>query len=264
MITPKKSLGQNFLIDKNVIKKIISVVNLKNKNIIEIGPGTGNLTNEIIKKEPKKLILVEKDINLYQNLKHKYKAKKKIEIINKDILKFKIENKIDKETTVFGNLPYNISTQILVQFIKFRVWPPKYEKLVFMFQKEVAERILAKYTNSKYGRLGIITKWRLKVIDSFQVSKNCFFPKPKVDSTVLVFEPIVNNVCKIKEINNLEKITQVFFSKKRKMINKGFIKLFKNYSTLSSKLNLDLSLRPNQVKEDYYYKITEFYEKYSK
>jgi 16S rRNA (adenine1518-N6/adenine1519-N6)-dimethyltransferase len=262
MIIPKKSLGQNFLIDKNVIKKIVSLTDNKNKNIIEIGPGTGNLTNEIVNCEPKKLILIEKDENLTKFLNEKYKKEKKIEILNDDILKIKLENKINKNTIVYGNLPYNISTQILVKFIKLKLWPPKFDKLIFMFQKEVAERILAKYNTSKYGRLKIITNWKLKVSDSFQVSKNCFFPKPKVDSTVLVFEPITNKNYKIKDINNLEKVTQVFFSKKRKMINKGFLELFDNSSNFITKFNLNLSLRPNQLKEDHYYKITEFYEKY--
>ncbi len=264
MIYPKKSLGQNFLIDNNILKKIVSITNIKNKNIIEIGPGTGNLTNEIIKNEPKKIILIEKDVNLFKLLEEKYKTKKNIEILNKDILETKIENKINKNSVIFGNLPYNISTQVLVQFIKLKIWPPKYEKLIFMFQKEVAERILAKYNTSKYGRLGIITKWRLKVIDSFQVSKNCFFPKPKVDSTLLVFEPTINKIYKIKNLDNLEKVTQVFFSRKRKMINKGFLELFKKNKYLSLKLKIDLSLRPSQIKEDSYYKITQFYEKNKK
>ena len=133
-----------------------------------------------------------------------------------------------------------------------------------MFQKEVAERILAKHNSSKYGRLSIIANWRLKVTDSFSVSKNCFYPKPKVDSMVLVFEPIINKIYKIKDINNLEKITQVFFSRKRKMINKGFSKLFKNSLIFSKKLKIDLSYRPNQISKDHYYKITECYEKYGK
>ena len=264
MINPKKSLGQNFLIDKNVIKKILSIVNIKNKNIIEIGTGTGNLTNEIVNCEPKKLILIEKDTNLVKFLKEKYKAKKNIKIINDDILKIKLDDEINKNTIVFGNLPYNISTQILIKFVKLKFWPPKFNKLIFMFQKEVAERILAKHNTSKYGRLKIISNWRLKVSDSFQVSKNCFFPKPKVDSAVLFFEPITNKHYKIRDINNLEKVTQVFFSKKRKMINKAFLQLFGNTSNLLNKLNLNLSLRPSQIKEDHYYKITEFYEKYKK
>ena len=262
MLNPKKSLGQNFLIDRNIIKKIVLLGKIKKYDVLEIGPGTGNLTNEILKCEPRKTILVEKDSKLCQILKEKFKLKKDIEILNNDILNLNIENKISKDCVVFGNLPYNISTQILVKLIKLKIWPPKYKKLIFMFQKEVAERILAKHNSSKYGRLSIIANWRLKITDSFGVSKNCFYPKPKIDSTVLVFEPIVNKAYKIKDINNLEKITQVFFSKKRKMINKGFAKLFPNSVLFSRKLKINLSHRPSQISRDHYYKITECYEKY--
>ena len=264
MLQPKKSLGQNFLIDKNIIKKIVLLGKIKNSDVFEIGPGTGNLTNEILKYEPKKIALVEKDSNLCQKLKEKFKLNKHIEIFNNDILSFDVENKINKDSIIFGNLPYNISTQILVKLIKPKIWPPKYKKLIFMFQKEVAERILAKHNSSKYGRLSIIANWRLKVTDSFNISKNCFYPKPKVDSKVLVFEPIVNKNYKIKDINNLEKITQVFFSRKRKMINKGFMKLFKDSVLFSKKLKINLSYRPGEISREHYYKITECYEKYIK
>ena len=264
MLNPKKSLGQNFLIDKNIIKKIVLLGKIKKSDVLEIGPGTGNLTNEILQHEPKNIILIEKDSKLCQILKEKFKTRKNIKLLNNDVLNFNIENKINKDCIIFGNLPYNISTQILIKLIKFKIWPPKYKKLIFMFQKEVAERILAKQNSSKYGRLSIITNWRLKVIDSFDVSKNCFYPKPKIDSTVLVFEPIVNKVCKIKNINNLEKITQIFFSRKRKMINKGFVKLFENPSFFSKKLKINLSHRPSQISRDSYYKIAEHYEKYGK
>ena len=264
MLNPKKSLGQNFLIDKNIIKKIVLLGKIKKSDVLEIGPGTGNLTNEILQRETKKIVLIEKDYDLCKILKEKFKFKKEIEVLNNDVLNFNIENKINKDCIIFGNLPYNISTQILVKLIKLKIWPPKYKKLIFMFQKEVAERILAKHNSSKYGRLSIIANWRLKVTDSFSVSKNCFYPKPKVDSMVLVFEPIINKIYKIKDINNLEKITQVFFSRKRKMINKGFSKLFKNSLIFSKKLKIDLSYRPNQISKDHYYKITECYEKYGK
>jgi len=133
-----------------------------------------------------------------------------------------------------------------------------------MFQKEVAERILANHNSSKYGRLGIIANWRLKITDSFNISKNCFYPKPKIDSTVLVFEPIINRIYKIKNINNLEKITQNFFSKRRKMINKTFFKLFGKSVIHSKKLKINLSHRPSEIRKEYYYKITEYYEKYRK
>ena len=149
-------MGQNFLIDKNIIKKIVLLGKIKNSDVFEIGPGTGNLTNEILKYEPKKIALVEKDSNLCQKLKERFQINKHIKIFNNDILSFDVENKINKDSIIFGNLPYNISTQILVKLIKPKIWPPKYKKLIFMFQKEVAERILAKHNSSKYGRLSII------------------------------------------------------------------------------------------------------------
>ncbi len=147
MLSPKKSLGQNFLTDKNIIKKIVLLGKIKKSDVLEIGPGTGNLTNEILRHKPKKIVLVEKDSKLCQILKEKFNIKKGIEIFNNDILNFNLENKKNKHCIIFGNLPYNVSTQILVKFIKFKVWPPKYKKLIFMFQKEVAERILAKHNS---------------------------------------------------------------------------------------------------------------------
>ena len=147
MIRPKKSLGQNFLIDNNIIKKIIDTVSIKDKNILEIGPGTGNLTKIILKRKPKKFLVVEKDEYLASTLRNKFKDK--IKIINKDILDID-ENFFDKEIlTVFGNLPYNISTEILCKWIlnihNKKFW---FDNLVLMFQTEVADRIIAKF-NSK-------------------------------------------------------------------------------------------------------------------
>jgi len=131
-----------------------------------------------------------------------------------------------------------------------------------MFQKEMAERIVGKYGSSKYGRLSILTKYRLRVLNKFKISPNCFFPKPKIDSTVLFLKPNNKMNNKIKNIENLEKITHIFFSKKRKMINKSFSKLFKNSQALSQKLGINLSLRPNQLNENDFYRIVEYYEKY--
>jgi len=261
MIKPKKSLGQNFLIDNNIIDKIIKLSNIKNNNIVEIGPGTGNLTKKIIEQNPKSLTLIEKDRLLTNDLKDKFFNLKNLKIFNEDILKFQLEDKIEKNSIIIGNLPYNISSQILVKLIKFKIWLPKYKKLILMFQKEVADKILAKYKSSSFGRLSILTNSRLKITDYINVSENCFYPIPKVKSTVLVFEPIENKDFKVNDISNLEKITQVFFSKKRKMINKAFKTLFKNPILISKKMNIDLNLRPNNVSEKEYYKITELYEK---
>tara|TARA_B100001094_G_C17604698_1_gene518281 strand:+ start:14 stop:418 length:405 start_codon:yes stop_codon:yes gene_type:complete len=129
-----------------------------------------------------------------------------------------------------------------------------------MFQKEVADKLIAKFNTSKYGRLTIISNYRLKVINHFNVSKNCFFPKPKVESTVLIFEPIKNTKYNFKNIKNLELITHEFFSKRRKMINKVFKKLFLDYEKVAKKLNINLNVRPIKLNEDKFYKIVKFYE----
>ncbi|MDB9760358.1 16S rRNA (adenine(1518)-N(6)/adenine(1519)-N(6))-dimethyltransferase RsmA [Pelagibacteraceae bacterium] len=261
MVKPKKSLGQNFLIDNNIINKIIKVSDITGNNIVEIGPGTGNLTKKIFEKKPKSLILVEKDNELSKLLKDNFSYEKNLNIFNEDILKFDLEKHIKKNSIIIGNLPYNISSQILVKLIKFKKWPPKYKKLILMFQKELAHKILAKYKSSSFGRLAVLTNTRLRVVESFNVSQNCFFPIPKVKSTVLVFEPFINKDFKVKNISILEKITQVFFSKKRKMINKAFKTIFKNPIEVAKKINIDLNLRPNQISEKEYYRITEYFEK---
>ena len=261
MIKPKKSLGQNFLIDNNIIDKIIKLSDIKDNNIVEIGPGSGNLTKKIITQNPKSLILVEKDQNLTNNLKNEFNLVRNLKIYNEDILKFQLEDKIKTDSIIIGNLPYNISSQILAKLIKFKVWLPKYKKLVLMFQKEVADKIVAKHKTSSFGRLAILTNSRLKVTECFNVSENCFYPIPKVKSTVLVFEPIINKDFVVQNVSSLEKITHIFFSKKRKMINKAFNTLFKKPHLVAKKNKIDLSLRPNQISEKQFYKITESYEK---
>ncbi len=260
MIYAKKSLGQNFLIDSNIVKKIIKLTSIFNKNILEIGPGKGALTNEILKNKPKSLILIEKDYSFYKNLKTKYNDFKNIKIYNKDFLEFDIEKKLKKDTVIFGNLPYNISSQILVKLIRFKKWPPKYSSVAFMFQKEMAERIIGNFNTSKYGRLSILTNYRLNILKKFNVSPNCFFPKPKVNSTVLFFVPkkkIYNN---IKNIKNLEKVTNILFSNKRKMINKSIKKIF-NKKKFEFIKDLDFKSRPSELKPEKFYEIAELFEK---
>lgn len=255
----KKSLGQNFLIDKNIIKKIIDLVQINNKNIIEIGPGEGALTNEIIKKNPKSLILIEKDTELVKKLKVKYSSFKFIKIHNADILKFDLEKIILKDSSIFGNLPYNISSQILVKILKFEKWPPNFCNLVFMFQKELGEKIIGKYQTKNYGRLSILSNYRLNIVKKFFVSPNCFFPKPKITSIVISFNPKDLFIYNIKKINNLEKVTNILFSNKRKMINKNIKKIL-NIKNINKLSNLRLESRPSEIKPEIYYKITELFE----
>ena len=260
MIKAKKSLGQNFLVDNNIIDKIINSADVYNKNILEIGPGTGNLTLKILEKKPKSLILIEKDYILSNNLRERFKHFKNIKVFNEDILKFDIEKNLKKNTVIIGNLPYNISSQILVKLIKFKKWLPHYEKLVLMFQKEVADKIIAKSESKEFGRISVITSSRLRITDSFQVSPNSFRPIPKIISKVLVLEPFLNDGFKAKDINNLEKITHLFFSMKRKMVNKAFRNLFKDYENISSILKISLKSRPNELSNIDYFNITKIYE----
>ena len=257
----KKSLGQNLLIDKNILKKITSLTSFKNKEIIEVGAGTGNLSSEILKSFPKKLICIEKDKNFAEKLKIFFKNEKSISIINHDILKINLEKLMSSGTIIIGNLPYNISTQILIKFIKFNPWPPKFIKMIFMFQKEVGEKIIANFGSKEYSRLSIITKSRFRILNYFYVSKNCFIPKPKVDSIVIEFEPIVRKDLNFKSIESLEYITNVFFSNRRKMINKTFKKLKIYDEKFLQNNSIDLTLRPEKLSEKLYYKITEYYEK---
>ena len=251
----KKSLGQNFLIDKNIIKKILNLLKIKNKHVIEIGPGRGALTEEILKKKPKSLIVVEKDIALANELKKKYNDNKIIKIFNSDILQFNLEKIIKSKSIIFGNLPYNISSQILIKTIKFKKWPPNYSSLVFMFQKELGEKIIGQYKSPNYGRLSILTNLRLLVAEKFMVSPNCFRPKPKVNSMVIHFKPKIFTI-NIKNISKLEQITNIFFSNKRKMINKNIKKIL-TQDQINSIENLNLNSRPSEIKPEVYYKITQ-------
>ena len=255
----KKSLGQNFLIDKNIIKKIVNLVNIDNKNIIEIGPGQGAITNELLKRNIKSFALIEKDNFLYNNLKLKFLNNKSIQIFNKDILKFDLEKILKKNTIIFGNLPYNISSQILVKILKFNLWPPNLSDIIFMFQKELGEKIIGKFKSPNYGRLSILSNYRLHIEKTFIISPNCFFPKPKVNSMIIHFKPN-NKVGKIKKLENLEKVTNILFSNKRKMINKNIKKILTK-NQINRINNLNLNLRPSDIKPEIYYKITELFEK---
>ena len=255
----KKSLGQNFLVDKNIIKKIINCSVFQNRDIVEIGPGKGALTKEILKKKPKSLFLIEKDNILANDLRKEYFKNKLVKIVNNDVLKLNLEKVLKKNSLIIGNLPYNISSQILVKFLKFKNWPPKFEDLIFMFQKELGDKIVGKYLSPYYGRLSIITNYRLKIINSFLVSRNCFFPKPKVTSQVIHFQPIKKIKIKIKNIENLEKVTNIIFSNKRKMINKSIKKIL--YTKKIKKMpELNLKIRPADLKPNLFYKITKLYE----
>ena len=258
MIYAKKSLGQNFLTDRNVLEKIVNITSIKDKTILEVGPGTGNLTSFILKNNPKKLFVVEKDNDLANNLNVNFGEQ--LTIINDDILNIDENLLSENKVTVFGNLPYNISTEILSKWIinlKENFW---FDHLVLMFQKEVAERIISNFNSSTYGRLSILVNWKLNVKKICDIKPESFSPRPKVDSSLLYFTP-KKNFYKFKDPKNLEKVTRIFFSQRRKMLKKPFNQLFNGDKKILDKLKINLNLRPQNLDSNTYYKLTSEYEK---
>ena len=208
MLIPKKSLGQNFLLDKNICKKIIDLVNINNQIVLEIGPGTGQLTDEIIKKKPKKLILIEKDEILYNNLKNKYNHLKFIDTINKDIIDFDLDKY--KKLIVISNLPYNISVKILLKLLNLN---NKAKEIVVMLQKEVADKL--NYNNkikkNKYNFfIEVLSNYKVM----FDISNKVFFPVPKIKSSVVKITPKKLNI----DISKLIKFNDNIFKHMRKKI----------------------------------------------
>ncbi len=258
MIKAKKSLGQNFLIDNNIINKITDLVKIEGKNVLEVGPGTGNLTAAILKKKPKKLIVVEKDYSLVKFLYEEFNQK--IQIVNRDILDIDENLIYDEPLIVFGNLPYNISTEILCKWIlninHNKLW---FNHLILMFQKEVAERIISKFNSKNYGRLSIIANWKLNIEKICDIKPSSFSPKPKVNSSLLFINP-KEKFFKFKDPKNLEKVTRVFFMHRRKMLKKPYNQLFNGNMNFASKLKIDLNLRPQNLDFQTYYKLIREYE----
>ncbi len=256
IIKAKKSLGQNFLKDKNVLKKIADISLIDNSSeLIEIGSGTGNLTDYLIKKNPKKVFLIEKDEKLSKYLKNKFFDKNKL--INKDIVKFFDYEIFNKNTIVIGNLTYNISSQILVKFILDSNF--KYKALIFMFQKEMADRILAKVNSKNYGRLSILSNWKFDIKKLFDIKPSSFEPKPKVESSLLFFSEKVDKI-NLKNPKSLELITRILFNQKRKKIRKSINNIFKKNNKIISDLNLNLDLRPQNLDLKTYCNIASKYD----
>ena len=256
-IKPKKSLGQNFLIDRSVLEQIVDTVEIENKQILEIGPGSGNLTTFILKKKPKKFYAIEKDDELALLLKDKFTDE--ITIINDDILKISEDEISTEKLTVFGNLPYNISTEILSKWIvniNKNFW---FDSLVLMFQKEVAERIIASSNTSKYGRLSILSNWKLNIKKIIDIKPQSFSPRPKIDSTLLLFTPR-EKFFELKDAKNLEMITRVFFSQRRKMLKKPFNQVFNNANKIAEKFDINLNLRPQNLEPEIYFELVKEYE----
>ncbi len=254
----KKSLSQNFLNNEKILNFIVNSGDINNDDIIlEIGPGTGNLTEKIIQKKPAKFIVVEKDKELSKELGKKFD--KNLMIVNDDILDCYNKFKFDKPIKVFGNLPYNISTKILISFLKMDNLKSFFSKFLFVFQKEVADRIIANSNTNKYGRLSILSSWKMNRQKLIDISPKSFYPIPKVWSSLVLLDP-KKNIAFIRKPKSLEHITNIFFSQRRKMIRKPMKQIFKDYEDVADKLQIDLKLRPQNLTVSKYIEICKFYE----
>jgi 16S rRNA (adenine1518-N6/adenine1519-N6)-dimethyltransferase len=256
MFKHKKKLGQNFLINKDIIKEIADIGSINNNsNVIEIGPGSGSLTEELLKRNPKEIFAIEFDKDLTNHLD---KIKNNYNNFNykiSDALTFDEKSIFKKNSIIFGNLPYNISLKLLIKWVYSDPWPPFYDQMILMFQKEVAERIIATPNHKKYGRISILTNARLDVKFHFNISKKEFDPEPKVDSSVLSFTPKKNANFKLKDLNILSDLTKIIFSTKRKMISKSLKKLFNEKELKIIDFGNIKNLRPENLDFSFYYKL---------
>ena len=240
-IKTKKSLGQNFIFDKNFLKKISSfILSDANDVLIEIGPGPGTLTEYLFDKEYKKFILIEKDLRLIDNLNKKFTSNK-IDILNEDVLDFDFQNESIKNSIIVGNLPFNISVDLLYKLTKIKNWPPNQKKMVLMFQKEVANRIIAKPNTKAYGKLSVVIQSRYNINKLLDVPASMFTPIPKVDGTILEFIP--HNNFRSININSIDEVSKSAFSQRRKKIKNNM----KNYIEIIEKLSIDQNLRPENL-----------------
>ncbi len=247
-IIAKKSLGQNFIHNKNFLEKLSDkIISNENTDIIEIGPGTGSLTEYLKRKLFNKLILIEKDIELFKILNKKYELEKNIKVYNEDALFLDLPNLSDsKEIIIVGNLPFNVSSQLLVNWISYNPWPPFYKKMYLMFQKELGKRITSKNNNKSYGKLSVLTQSRCSVKELIKAPSNIFYPKPKVDGIVLEFTPI--NTFKDVDLEKLKIILKTAFENRRKKIKNSL----HEYSMHFNDWDKDKDLRPENLKVEKY------------
>ena len=243
VITPIKQFGQLVLNDTNLLKKIVSIPgDITKGSTIEIGPGMGSLTKEILNANAN-IIAIEKDQRMKDSLHRLCNLwPKKLTLIFDDALKIKIHKIGNKPRRVIANLPYNIGTEILVRCLEK---PNHFSSLTIMLQKEVAERIIAKPGSKNYGRLSILAGWHWKPKIVLRVNASSFIPPPKVDSAVIHLQPSKKPVSKAK-LKTLSELTRVSFSNRRKMLRSS-LKMLGNAGEICSLTGIDSSKRPQDL-----------------
>ena len=247
-----KSLGQNFLFDLNLTDKIVKNSEPICPTVIEIGPGPGGLTRSILKKKPNVLYTIDKDKQsekMLTDIKKIYRDN--LIIITDDALHYPIWELGDSPRQVIANLPYNTGTKMLTSWLKHI---QHFDLLTLMFQKEVADRIVAKEGSKNYGRLSILTNWLTKSKKLFDIPSKAFIPRPKITSSVIQLKPLHKPLYNVS-FESIEKITQMAFSQRRKMIKTSLKKV--NGHIILKELNISPNLRPENLSIIDFCKIAE-------
>lgn len=253
----EKKFGQNFLFDEKINRKIVSVAGvLDGKTVVEVGPGPGGITLEILKQNIKKLYVIEFDARVaevWRTLQSQFKGK--LEIIECDALKFDLKR--ISPNIVISNLPYNISTELLLR------WLPEFdicERYVLMFQKEVADRLCAVPKTKDYGRLSVLTQWKAQVTKAFDLDPGSFFPPPKVKSTVLKFEPFKKtDIVGVDYYGEFSKLLTEVFAHRRKMMLKFLGKFFADPKKALISIGYHESVRAEEISVTDYVRLLENY-----
>ena len=260
----KKSLGQHYIFDPNLTNRIVrSAGLLTNYHVIEIGPGPGSLTRSIMMKNPKNILAIEKDIRFKKVLQDLAgKNAEKIKIVYADALQYNFSNLFvrDRYYKIIANLPYNVSLPLLFKFLEYKKF---IKSLTLLFQKEVANRILASPKNKAYGRVSVVIQNNFKVEKLFDINPGSFSPKPKVFSTLINLYP-KKTIYSEDQLNSLSLVTKAAFSQRRKMLKSNLKKLGVNLSKLLKTTNISLSQRAEEIPIEEFLKLAQNYDKIRK
>ncbi len=244
-LSAKKSLGQNFLLDLNLTSRIARAAGpLKGVTVVEVGPGPGGLTRALLA-EGASVIAIERDRRCVEALEEVAAAYPgKLKVVEGDALEFDPRGMVKGPARVVANLPYNISTPLLVNWLSEK-WPPWFDRLVLMFQREVAERIVAEPDSKTYGRLSVLAQWRTEPKILFDVNPSAFVPPPKVTSSIVQFVPRAAPLpCDLK---TLERVTEAAFGQRRKMLRQSLKSLGVDAGALLEKAGIEPTLRAENV-----------------
>ncbi len=264
-LVSKKSLGQNFLLDLNLTAQIVRLAGpVEDATIVEVGPGPGGLTRSLLLQGARKVLAIEHDkrcMPALQEISAKYPGR--LQIFNEDALRFSCEAFLPREKNsrvmIVANLPYNIATKLLIGWLRSPRWPPFYQSMTLMFQKEVAQRICAKPGSKSYGRLAIISRWRTNPRIVMKLPARVFTPPPKIDSAVVHLVPIepAGEPC---GLDYLEKVTAAAFGQRRKMLRSSLRQISKNPEQLLKMAEIDPKKRAEQLSVEDFTRLARQYE----